>query len=258
MNRLANKTALITGGNSGIGLATARLFVAEGANVVVTGRNPATLAKTAEEFGGSALVLESDAVIPGESERVVAAALKRFGALDIVFANAGIIVQTPAGGTTAEAFEATLRTNLTAPFLIVQAALPHLGHGAAILFNGSVHAELGNPNMSAYAGSKGGIRSMTRVLAAELAPRGIRVNIVIPGPTRTPVRSARVASPEALAALETNIARGIPLADLGEAEDIAYAALYLCSDEARPVTAAEIVVDGGSSGAPGGAPIYRK
>ena len=217
MNRLHNKTALITGGNSGIGLATARLFLAEGAQVAITGRNRETLAAAAKELGPEALIIEADATHPGAPDEAVARTMERFGKLDIVFANAGIVGQTPLGSTTAEAFERILNVNLTA----------------------------GNPNMSAYAASKGGVRAMTRVLAAELAPRGIRVNIVIPGPTRTPIRSSRVASPEALAALEANIMRSIPLNDLGEVDDIAYAVLYLASDEARHVTAAEIVVDGG-------------
>ena len=151
------------------------------------------------------------------------------------------------GSTTAEAFERILNVNLTAVFLTVQAAVPHLAAGSAVILNGSVHAEAGDPNMSAYAASKGGVRAMTRVLAAELAPRGIRVNIVIPGPTRTPIRSSRVATPEALAALEANIMRSIPLNDLGEANDIAYAVLYLASDESKFVTGAEFKVDGGIS-----------
>ena len=258
MNRLHNKTALITGGNSGIGLATARMFLAEGAQVALTGRNRETLAAAERELGPDALVIAADATHPGAPDEAVARTIERFGKLDIVFANAGIVGQTPLGSTTAEAFERILSINLTAVFLTVQAALPHLPAGGAIILNGSVHAEVGNPNMSAYAASKGGVRAMTRVLAAELAPRGIRVNVVIPGPTRTPIRSSRVASPEALAALEANIMRSVPLNDLGEADDIAYAVVYLASDEARHVTAAEIVVDGGTSGTPGGAPIYRR
>ncbi len=231
------------------------MFLAEGAQVAITGRNRETLAAAEKDLGPDALAIESDATHPGAPEEAVARTMARFGKLDIVFANAGIVGQTPAGSTTAEAFERILSINLTAVFLTVQAALPHLPSGGAVILNGSVHAEVGNPNMSAYAASKGGVRAMTRVLAAELAPRGIRVNIVIPGPTRTPIRSSRVASPEALAALEANIMPSVPLNDLGEADDIAYAVVYLASDEARHVTAAEIVVDGGTSGTPGGAPI---
>jgi NAD(P)-dependent dehydrogenase (short-subunit alcohol dehydrogenase family) len=174
-----------------------------------------------------------------------------------VFANAGIVSKTPLGSTTAAAFALIVSTNLSAAFLIAQAALPHLQSGASIIFNGSIHAEFGHPLMAAYAASKGGVRAMTRVLAAELAPRGIRVNIVIPGATRTPIRSSRFTTPEPLAALEAEIAKSIPLGHLGEADDVAYAALFLASNESRHVTAAEIVVDGGNTGAPGGAPVYR-
>ncbi len=256
MNRLANKAALITGGNSGIGLATAKLFLAEGAEVAITGRNATTLAAAAQELGPNALIIQNDGAVPGAAEAAIAAVIERFGKLDIVFANAGVAPRSPLGKTTFEAFEETLRINLTSAFALVQAAQPHLTKGGTVILNGSVHADVGNPNMAAYAASKGGLRALTRVLASDLAPHGVRVNIVIPGPTRTPIRSSRFSSAEALAAVEANIKLSIPLGDLGEAEDVANAVLFLASDESRHVTAAEIAVDGGTSGAPGGAPIY--
>ena len=126
-----------------------------------------------------------------------------------------------------------------------------------MILNGSVHAVLGLPGASAYAASKAGIRAMTRVLASELAPRGIRVNVVVPGATKTPIWASRAHTPEALAELEAKMSRSIPLGHLSEAEDIAKAVLFLASDDAANVHAAEIVVDGGHTGAPGGAPIYR-
>lgn len=254
--RLSGKTALITGGNSGIGLATAQLFVAEGAQVVITGRRQDALDQAVRDLGPAALAVRADLTEPGAAEAAVEAAIARFGRLDIVFANAGIAGASPVGGTTAQAFDAVLHTNLTGVFLTVQAAVPHLQPGSAIVLNGSVHAVLGIPGASAYAASKAGVRAMTRVLASELAPKGIRVNVVVPGATRTPIWNSRAPTPQAMEALEAGMSRAIPLGHLGEAEDIARAVLYLASDDARHVTAAELVVDGGHTGAPGGAPIY--
>ena len=255
--RLENKTALITGGNSGIGLATARLFVREGAKVVITGRNATTLDAAAKEIGSNVLAVEADVTDPKAIERAVAQGIKRFGQLDIVFANAGIGGVTPVGQTTLEAFNNILQTNLTAVFFTVQAAAAHLQAGASVILNGSVHAVLGAPFYSAYAATKAGVRAMTRVLASELAPRGIRVNVVVPGGTRTPIWSNAAPTPQAMDALEAKLSLGVPLGRFSEADEIAKAALYLASDDAANVTAAEIVVDGGMTGAPSGAPIYR-
>ncbi len=255
--RLTNKTALITGGNSGIGLATAKLFVAEGADVIITGRNQETLDAAVETLGPNVLAVRADVTEAGAPETVVAAAIARFGKIDIVFANAGISGATPLGQTTAEAFDRVIRTNLTSVFFTVQAALPHLKAGASVILNGSVHAVLGVPGASAYAASKAGIRAMTRVLASELAERGIRVNVVVPGATRTPIWASRAPTPEAFSALEERLSGAIPLGHLAEAEDIAKAVLFLASDDAANIHAAEIVVDGGHTGAPAGAPVYR-
>jgi NAD(P)-dependent dehydrogenase (short-subunit alcohol dehydrogenase family) len=165
---------------------------------------------------------------------------------------------TPLGQTSLAAFETIVRTNLTAVFFTVQAALPYLRDGASIILNGSVHAVMGVPGMSAYSATKAGVRAMTRNLASELAPRGIRVNQVTPGAARTPIWANRAPTEEAMAALEATMSRGIPLGRFAAAEDIANAALYLASDDAVNVTATEIVVDGGTTGAPRGAPIYRQ
>lgn len=161
------------------------------------------------------------------------------------------------GGTTAQAFSHIVRNNLDSSFLTVQATLPHLGRGASVILNGSVHAVLGVAGWSAYAAAKAGLRAMSRVLASELAPKGIRVNLVVPGGTRTPIWSAAAPTEAAMDALDAQLSRAIPLGKMGEAEDIAKAVLYLASDDARHVTAAEIVVDGGHTGASSGAPIYR-
>jgi len=255
--RLANTTALITGGNSGIGLATARLFVAEGANVVITGRKQETLDAAAAELGGRAIAVTADVTDLAAIQRAIAAAVDRFGGLDIVFANAGIGGSTPVDTTTPERFNEILQTNLTAVFFTVQAALPHLKPGSSIILNGSVHAVLGAPAYSAYAAAKAGIRAMTRVLASELATRGIRVNVVVPGATRTPIWNPVAPTPEAFDNLQARFAKVIPLGRMAEPEHIANMVLFLASDEAAVIDGAEFVVDGGHTGSPAGAPALR-
>src|ERR1700724_4253322 len=173
--RLANKTAFITGGNSGIGLATARLFVAEGARVAITGRNQATLEAAAKELGPNGLALVADATDIAATERAIKQAVEKFGKLDIVFANAGIPGSTPIGGTTLDAFETVIRTNITAVFFTVQAAAPYLNDNASIILNGSVISVLGNPGYAAYAASKAGGWARARGMAPEPPPRGLRV-----------------------------------------------------------------------------------
>jgi len=252
--RLANKIALITGGNSGIGFATAKRFIEEGAKVAITGRNEKTLKEAAEALGPNALAVQLDVTDVAATEKAVAEIAQKLGKLDIVFANAGIAGRTPLGSTTLAQFEEVVRTNLTAVFFTVQAAYPHLKDGASIILNGSVHAVLGLPASAAYAATKAGVRAMTRNLATDVAARGIRVNQVTPGATRTPIWGPDAT---AVAAAEARYVKAIPLGRLSEAEDIANAALFLASDESRNVTATEIVVDGGSTGAPSGAPIYR-
>jgi NAD(P)-dependent dehydrogenase (short-subunit alcohol dehydrogenase family) len=255
--RLANKTALITGGNSGIGLATARLFVAEGAKVTITGRNRETLQAAAQQLGPNALALEADATDIAATEAAIKRAVDKFGKLDVVFANAGIPGNTPLGNTALAAFELVLKTNITSVFFTVQAALPYLKDAASIILNGSVISVLGNPGYSAYAASKAGVRAMGRVMASELSPRGIRVNVVAPGAARTPIWKGAAPTAEAFAALEQRISRSTPLGRIADADHVAKTVLFLASDDAAHVQSAEIFVDGGATGSPAGAPVYR-
>jgi len=193
-NRLANKTALITGGNSGIGLETARLFVAEGARVIITGRNKETLEAAAKELGPKAFAVVADATDVAATEAAIKKGVEKFGKLDVVFANAGIPGGTPIGGTTLAAFENVIRTNLTAVFFTVQAAVAQMNDGGSIILNGSVISRLGNPGYSAYAATKAGVTAMARVMVSELSPRNIRINVVAPGAIRTPIWGAATAT----------------------------------------------------------------
>ncbi len=205
-------------------------------------------------LGPSLLAIQADLQDIPSIERAVSRAVEAFGKLDVVFANAGVGGATPLGETSVEAFESILKTNLTGTFFTVQAALPDLSEKASIILNGSVHAVLGVPGWSAYAATKGAVRAMTRVLASELAPRGIRVNQITPGAHRTSIWADIAPDAASMAALEKGLAASIPLRRMGEPEEAAAVVLFLASDESSNVTAAEIVVDGGMTGAPAGAP----
>ena len=255
--RLTNKTALVTGGNSGIGLATAKMFAAEGARVAITGRDRKRLDEAAALIGPGTVVIQADVTDIEALERGVAEAGAALGRFDIVFANAGIGGPTPLGRTTLAQFDEIIRTNLTAVFFTVQAALPYLTDGGSVILNGSVHAVLGMPDSAGYAATKAAVRAMTRNFATDLAPRGIRVNQVTPGGTRTPIWDSRAPTPDAYAALEARVSRAIPFGRFAEADELAQSALFLASDESRYITGTEIVVDGGLTGSPSGAPIYR-
>ncbi|HUA93468.1 MAG TPA: SDR family oxidoreductase [Terracidiphilus sp.] len=258
--KLAGKRALITGGNSGIGLATARLFIAEGAQVAITGRDQKTLDEALAELGSNARGYRADVTIAEDRSRLFAALAQDFGKLDIVFANAGIGGRTPTGATEEMAFENIIRTNLNGAFFTVNAAAPLLNDGGSVIFNGSVHNYLGQPGYAAYAATKGGLVSMARAIAADLAPRGIRVNVVAPGATRTPIwkRGARAsATQEESKKLVDFFASAIPLGRWGEPEELAKAVLFLASEDSSYVNAIELVVDGGATGAPFGAAILR-
>jgi NAD(P)-dependent dehydrogenase (short-subunit alcohol dehydrogenase family) len=255
--RLDGKTALITGGNSGIGLATARLFLAEGARVAITGRDQQKLDAVSRELGSGVLAVQADVTDRAATERAIETVIARLGRLDVLFANAGIGGRTPVGEDSLASFEQILKTNLTGPFVTIQAAAPYLNDGASVVLTGSIHASAGFPGYAAYAASKAGIRAMARVLAGELSGRGIRVNVVSPGPIRTPIWDPIAQSPEAFEQFAQQVSLGIPLARLGEADEVAKAVLFLASDDSAYIQGADIAVDGGMNGSPSGAPVYR-
>lgn len=258
--KLEGKTALITGGNSGIGFATARLFVQEGAKVAITGRDQKTLDEAVAELGPNARAYRADVTDSAARKQLFQQLAADFGKLDIVFANAGVSGPTPTGATDEAVFENIIRINLNGVFFTVNSAAPLLNDGGSVILNGSVHNYLGQPGVAAYAATKGGLRSMARTIAADFAPRRIRVNVVAPGATKTPIwsRGSKANTPaderDARAAFFSTL---IPLGRWGEADEIAKAALFLASDDSSYVNAVELLVDGGLTGAPMGSERMR-
>src|SRR5271167_1840043 len=227
--KLTSKKALITGGNSGIGLATARLVVAEGAQVAITGRDQKTLDEAIAELGPSARGYRVDVTVAEDRKQLFAALAKDFGKLDVVFANAGISGRTPTGSTDEAIFEKVIHTNLSSAFFTVNSAAPLLNDNASIIFTGSVHNYLGQPGVAAYAATKGGLVSMARSIAADLAPRNIRANVVAPGAIKTPIwkRGTRAAMSTDESDKEAKFFSSlVPLGRWGEPEEIAKAVLF--------------------------------
>lgn len=256
--RLDGKVAFITGGSSGIGLATARVFLREGARVAITGRRREHLDTAAETLGNGVMACAVDVDDDEGMAQALANVAASFGGIDIVFANAGFYRDATLGSATRATFASVLGTNVTSNFMIVQHALPHLRDGASIIFTGSVYATMGPFGAAAYAASKGALASMARVLASELSPRRIRVNVVVPGAIDTPSWGMDALDPEVRRRRVQVIGERAPLDRMLSAEEVAHAVLFLASDESSGVQAAEIVVDGGTTGALAGSPRYRR
>jgi NAD(P)-dependent dehydrogenase (short-subunit alcohol dehydrogenase family) len=254
---MAGKSALVTGGSSGIGLAAARMMHAAGATVAITGRDPAKLDRAVASIGTGVIGILATLDRPGGAEAMLAALSMHMHRLDILFANAGGTSPTPIGHTAWDVFDHMLRTNLSSAFFTVQAVLPLLDTGSSVILNGSGMRQLGIAQWSAYSAAKAGITGMAKVMASELVERGIRVNTVVPGATRTPIWDRDNPGAD-VDAIEREVGLTIPIGRMNLAEEVAQAVMFLASDASRGMTAAEIVVDGGITGAPSGAPIHRR
>jgi len=245
MSKLQNKIAVITGGSTGIGLATAERFIEEGAQVVITGRNQKALDAAVNELGDRATGIHGDVANLEDLDRLFAHIQKQFGRVDVLFANAGIAPFVPFEAVTEEHFDHLFSINVRGLFFTVQKALPLLSEGASVILNASVVAQSGLANTSVYSATKAAVRSLGRTLAAELSPRGIRVNVVSPGLIETPLVGKLGLSKDELEAFGGKIVQQTPLGRIGKPKEIAATAAFLASDDASYFTGADLVADGG-------------
>ena len=243
MNRYTGKVALITGGNSGIGLATAKRFKEEGATVVISGRDPKTLNAAAAEFGFTAV--RADVAHLGEIEQMYREAVEKVGKIDVLFANAGIYKASPLAETTEAFFDESVDINFKGLFFTVQKALPYLNDGAAIILNSSTVTSKGWPGIAVYSATKAAVRSLARSFSAELLPRGIRVNTVSPGATFTPIFGRLGLRAAELDATAAGLLKMVPIGRFATAEDIAAGVAYLGSSDAAYAVGSELTIDGG-------------
>ena len=241
MDKLRNKVALVTGGGSGIGLAVARRFVAEGARVFVSGRRQAALDEAVRLIGGPVTAIACDNTDRGDLERLFRTVESEAGRLDVLVTSSGLSEHATVETFSEEHFDRTFDLNVRATAFAVQRAVPLMRNGGAIVLVGSIAGFIGTPGYGAYGASKAAVRAFTRTWTNELAARGIRVNTLSPGPTDTPMFAE--ASDEVRRTLEARI----PLKRLARADEVAAAALFLASDESSFVAGAELVVDGGMS-----------
>ncbi len=246
--RFTGKVVVIIGGNSGIGLASAKAFAAEGAQVVLTGRNARTLRNAAEEIGPAALAMQSDIADLQQIGSLMNEVQRRHGRIDVLFVNAGIGGFIPIDKVTERDWEEIIGVNLKGVFFTVQKALPMMQTGSSIVITSSIGGRMGIPTNSVYAASKAGVRALGRNFAAELVGRGIRVNVVSPGCIETPIINRTPGlPPEAIPALREEMIENTPMHRLGDPEEVARAALFLASDEASFITGIDMLVDGGAA-----------
>lgn len=243
--QLEGKTALVTGATAGIGLAAARRFADEGAHVFVTGRRGPQLDEAVALIGARATGVRGDVTDPADLDQLFGVIADHGGGLDVLFANAGVATATALPDITVGEYTEIFAANVASTLFTVQKALPVLNPGASIVLAGSSSAAGGTPGFTTYAASKAAVRSFARTWAAELAGRGIRVNTLVPGPTKTPGAVGLMPDPETADRVMAQFAASVPLGRLGRAEEIATAALFLASDQSSFMTGAELVVDGG-------------
>ncbi len=247
MGKLEGKVAVITGGNSGIGLATAKEFKEQGARIVITGRDQQTLDEAKREIGDDVLAVRSDASSLTEIDKLFAAVKEKFGKIDVLFVNAGIGKFVPVEDVTEELFDSIMDINFKGAYFTIQKALPLLNDNASIVLNASINAYIGMPNSSVYAASKAALITLARTLSAELVGRGIRVNAISPGPIATPIFNRLGLPKEVLEETAKNIQAQVPMKRFGRPEEIAKTVLFLASEDSSFLLGTEIVADGGMS-----------
>jgi len=247
MSKLQNKVAVITGANSGIGLATAKLFLENGAKVVISGRRSDALAEATKDLEGDFITVVADVSKDEDNTRLIQESVAKYGKIDILFLNAGIAPPTPTTDITAEHYHHIFDINVKGPILAVKEALPHINDGGTILFTNSIVHQKGFEGLAVYSASKGALRAYARVLTTEVKDRGIRVNSIAPGPIATPIYNKMGLPEEVLEEMGKGFAAANPMGRFGTSEEIANTALFLASDDASYINGIEIEVDGGMS-----------
>jgi len=245
MKRLEGKVAVVTGGNSGIGLATAKRLQEEGARVAISGRSKKTLDEAVKTIGNHVVAVQSDVSELGDLDKLYTEVSHKLGKIDVLFVNAGVAKFAPLTETTESLYDEQFDINIKGAYFTIQKALPSLNDGASIILNTSVADSTGNPGTSAYSATKAAMRSLARTLAAELAGRGIRVNTVAPGPIVTPILEKTGLSKEALDEFAKGAVAKIPMKRFGQPEEVAATVAFLASQDASYITGVEINVDGG-------------
>jgi len=243
MSRLKGRRALITGGTSGIGLETAKQFIAEGARVAVTGTNPKTIEEARKVLGKDVVIIQADAGDVAAQSQVADEVKKAFGGLDVLFINAGIGDFRPLEAWDEAGFDRSFAINVKGPYFLIQALLPVFAKPTSIVLNTSINADIGMPMSSIYAASKGALQTLIRTLSGELIGRGIRVNAVSPGPIATPLHGKIGMDETAIKGLVAQI----PAGRRGDPSEVAKAVVFLASDEAAFTIGAELTIDGGMS-----------
>jgi NAD(P)-dependent dehydrogenase (short-subunit alcohol dehydrogenase family) len=246
MKRFEGKVAVVTGGNSGIGLATAKLFREQGAKVAISGRDQKTLDEAVNLIGGDTLAVKADVSKLAEIDKFFAQVAARFGKIDALFANAGVAKFALVGDTSEKIFDEIFDINVKGLYFTLQKALPHLNDNAGIVLNSSIANSKGTPTTSAYSASKAAVRSLARTFGNELVGRGIRVNVVSPGPIATPIFERTGLSQSEIDDFKRNVTARVPMKRFGTPEEVAHAVLFLASSEASYITGVDVNVDGGA------------
>jgi NAD(P)-dependent dehydrogenase (short-subunit alcohol dehydrogenase family) len=245
MGRLDGKVAVVTGGNSGIGLATAKRLQEEGAKVAISGRSRKTLDEAVKAIGNGVLAVQANVANLAEVDKLYAQVAEKFGKFDVLFVNAGVGKFAPLATTSEALYDEQFDINIKGAYFTIQKALPFLNDGASIILNTSVAGSTGMEGASAYSATKAALRSLARTAAAELVGRGIRVNAVAPGPIVTPILERTGLSKEAVDAFTRDIVTRVPMKRFGQPEEVAATVAFLASQDASYITGIEINVDGG-------------